>query len=419
VPFALGSAAAPSITFTGDTNTGIFSPGADIIAFSEGGVESMRIDSSGNVGIGTSSPSQPLTIKSNSASNIAIRILNSSGGVGAIQFTNDPVTTGQAAIESGTGSYLAFQTAASERMRITSDGNVGIGRTTSDSKLYVEDSNPARGIVARIGNSAGGTGAQIQITQSSVADWALGQPAGVNAFAFWSGRDKNGADGTERMRITSTGALLVGTTGLTGGGQFQFSSTSKFTVGSTSGSFSQVQIGNPTSAGEASLAFVSGVTAYGSPPTSTNGNNFIWAIGVGTNGIGSSLGIYNQGFSGNVCQIAFNATSWSFPSDERLKDINGTIEDAVYKIKQLRPVYYTWKNDASKKQKVGLIAQDVLKVLPEAVSVPEKEVKEDGTPNYLSLGMSDVVPLLVSAIQEQQAIITQLQADVAALKGAK
>ena len=53
---AAGSAAAPTITATGDTNTGIFFPAADTIAFAEGGAEAMRIDASGNVGIGTSSP---------------------------------------------------------------------------------------------------------------------------------------------------------------------------------------------------------------------------------------------------------------------------------------------------------------------------------------------------------------------------
>jgi hypothetical protein len=51
--FALGSVSAPSITFTGDTNTGIYSPGADTIAFVEGGTEAMRIDSSGNLLLGT------------------------------------------------------------------------------------------------------------------------------------------------------------------------------------------------------------------------------------------------------------------------------------------------------------------------------------------------------------------------------
>jgi hypothetical protein len=53
--FADGTAALPSITNTGDTNTGIFFPAADTIAFAEGGVEAMRIDSSGNVGIGATS----------------------------------------------------------------------------------------------------------------------------------------------------------------------------------------------------------------------------------------------------------------------------------------------------------------------------------------------------------------------------
>ncbi len=57
-----GTAAAPAITTTGDTNTGVFFPAADTIAFTEGGVEAMRINSSGNVGIGTASPVVRATI---------------------------------------------------------------------------------------------------------------------------------------------------------------------------------------------------------------------------------------------------------------------------------------------------------------------------------------------------------------------
>ena len=60
IEFADGSASTPSITNSGDTNTGMFFPAADTIAFAEGGVEAMRLDSAGNVGIGTSSPLNPI-----------------------------------------------------------------------------------------------------------------------------------------------------------------------------------------------------------------------------------------------------------------------------------------------------------------------------------------------------------------------
>jgi hypothetical protein len=61
-----GTVSAPAITTSGDTNTGIFFPAADTIAFTEGGTEAMRINSSGNVGIGTSSPSYKLDINGGS-----------------------------------------------------------------------------------------------------------------------------------------------------------------------------------------------------------------------------------------------------------------------------------------------------------------------------------------------------------------
>jgi hypothetical protein len=84
ITFAAGSAAAPSITTNNDTNTGIFFPAADTLAFSEGGTESMRITSAGNVGIGTTSPSNKLQVSSSGAD--VARFTNSSSNGGDWQF---------------------------------------------------------------------------------------------------------------------------------------------------------------------------------------------------------------------------------------------------------------------------------------------------------------------------------------------
>jgi hypothetical protein len=81
-----GTVSAPAITTTGDTNTGIFFPAADTIAFAEGGAEAMRIDSAGNVGIGTSSPAAntKVTIQNSATVSAGFDLKNSSGTTTAL-----------------------------------------------------------------------------------------------------------------------------------------------------------------------------------------------------------------------------------------------------------------------------------------------------------------------------------------------
>jgi Chaperone of endosialidase len=107
-----GTSSAPAITTSGDTNTGIFFPAADTIAFTEGGTEAMRIDSSGNVGIGTSSPSGRLNIAATAAtSTTGVNLTGSTTGYHRVLFSN---TTGggQIGVEGSSGGTIATGTTA-------------------------------------------------------------------------------------------------------------------------------------------------------------------------------------------------------------------------------------------------------------------------------------------------------------------
>jgi len=131
---AAGTAALPVITTTGDLNTGIFFPAADTIAFSEGGAEAMRITSAGSVGIGTSSPAVNLNVYGASNPQIAVSspaatgafFVLAAGGttINSTSFDLIHDSSGNASVWNRSNAYLNFATNNTERMRIDSAGRV-------------------------------------------------------------------------------------------------------------------------------------------------------------------------------------------------------------------------------------------------------------------------------------------------------
>jgi len=129
ISLAAGSAAAPSLFFTGDTNTGLFSPGADTVALATAGSNRLHISSGGLVGIGTTSPSTILSVIG--TSQITHTFTGAPGG-SSLQMGQFN-TSGDASVNNTANAPLLFATNNTERARIDSSGRLLVGTSTATS----------------------------------------------------------------------------------------------------------------------------------------------------------------------------------------------------------------------------------------------------------------------------------------------
>ena len=405
------------------------SAAADNSPFNAATPEVMRINSLGRVGIGEQSPAHKLHISADESTTIAYFDTALGGrGLKINTFVSGSAASAGVEFEAPAGankSAFVFK-GASEFMRIDTAGRLLIGTnsgtshaisSTNNPKLQVESASSAdygRGSFVYNGNDGVGPGIYFaksrgtSIGSNTIA--ANGDQAGGFFFHAADGTDKNSrvasivcnidgapgsndtpgrlvfnttADGgsatTERMRIDSSGNILIGRTsaGNTGNGHTIRGSDSVILSRNATGETLQVC-------------------------RNSNNGDFV-QFRSGDSGNASSIGEISKS-GGNV---VYGGTS-----DYRLKENQVAISDGITRLKLLKPIRFNFKSHPSETVD-GFFAHEVTPAVPEAV-VGDK----DDSSRMQSLDQSKLVPLLTAALQETIAKIETLETKVAALEAA-
>lgn len=313
------------------------------------GSTAMTIASNGNVGIGTQSPGALLDISS--ASNTILRLNNT--GTNAWDIEND--------------SNLKFSRGGTERMRIDSIGNVGIGGAPTGISSNATTLQLKGGVTTKAGGIRLASSNESEVAffyKDSTNGLYIAAQTGNNQIRFLQGS-------TAAMTIDSSGNLLIGK-----------QAPSAVTVGP------QLL---PTG------VFNSGIAA------STNSTI--------TNTIYSTTAAATRFYVGMGGTIFATSTSITAISDASLKENVRDLDKGLESIKALKPRRYDWKNGDGT-DVMGFIAQEVEEVMPELVYDYQYTAEE----TKKGLKMGDMLPSMVKAIQELAQQVEDLQAELAALK---
>jgi hypothetical protein len=272
-----------------------------------------------------------------------------------------------------TGAYVGV-----ERMRLDASGNLLVGTTSS---LYTY---AGRGIVEINGSSESWLGLNIGGTTAS---FIRAEVNDLNIINTRAGNTIFSTSNTERVRIDASGNLFIGSTAVQ-------VNTTRLQVEATGVSYAGVFINNN-----------SGYQTITCWNKATSGTVYFVEFGSGTSYNSRGSITYN----GTV--VAYNATS-----DYRLKNTIAPMTGALDKVALLKPCTYKWNSNGVDGE--GFIAHELAEVFPNAVAGEKDAVDDSGNPKYQGIDTSFLVATLTAAIQEQQAMIDELKAKVAALEAA-
>jgi len=421
-------------------NSGQLGTGTNLpMTFYTGGSERVRIDTSGNVGIGTSSPASKLEVTGDVQQTWAASMDRFVGskfsttyelGVHFLESSRETRLVSKAADSTGLISFYTGVT-PTERMRLDSSGNIFAPFSNVTQSLVVGGNGATSNLGARICVKSPITAGASLNYAMHINDPNTNTAGGLNLIAFSHNSEDYSAgnvrasmgatiDGggagslvfrtggfgsqAERMRLDSSGNLLVGTT-----------------VPYATGCFVN------TVGGAAIYSATGAVNADCFSFNSVSTSATVYGIGMYSNASAANTAYLFRGFhststfcfgiagSGNVTNTN---NSYGAISDIKLKENIIDATPKLNKLNQVRVVNYNFIGDTQKQ--LGVVAQELEHIFPSLVEESvdrDKEGKDLGTTTK-SVKYSVFVPMLIKAIQEQQALITQLQADVATLKGA-
>ena len=384
--------------------------------------EIMRIDGANNrVGIGTASPSRNLTVSSSGQTDLAI--IAGTSASAQLQFGDSgDDNIGQIEYNNSDNS-MAFYANASEAMMIHSAGNVSIGNTAADNGILsiTAEKNSAGSLWSQVGPN---NNASLIIQNSSSTDNTnaclyfandAGVSAAINARFVDHSDDEtelrfsthNGSAGAERMVLSGTGCLGIGTMSPTAAGL-------------------HISMGNPNTNGDAHLLI-----------NKTGNNDWTSVMGGGADDYGLlmrmvgdyALAVYHHGDSNYEFRVDTNGaiyatdTSVNSISDRRLKENIVDAKSQWDDIKALKWRNFNWNEASGRSRKntlLGLIADEVEAVSPKLVGIDAqpKEDKEAGKtdPEYKNVKYSIVWMKAMKALQEAQERIETLEAKVKTLE---
>ena len=179
----LGSAAAPTFAFSGDSNTGIYSPGADQLAISTNGTEKLIVKSDGKVGIGTTSPGYKLTVQSDSTNTVFSTPFNN---YGLVVRNDDTTNNNYAALAFGTRSTAAADTSIAAIAALCTDHTSGsvdgeLGFFTTGGNTISERARIDSSGRLLVGTSSDSGGALFQVNGDRIRVGTAKTPASASA----------------------------------------------------------------------------------------------------------------------------------------------------------------------------------------------------------------------------------------------